>query len=401
MNGSFSPKKNSSLRRASQPPLCEGWLEKYALCRGMFIAKGWHRRYVFITNDGIGFCHTNPREKGVYPANRPLRASLAKTFIPFTRRRRGELELEPVYFIGDVSAARHPAVPQHSHNGICSEVVSSSDGGSLNGLAKDLKNTDGAAASHSCTYYYFGLSFEEHRRRYLLLLRTDSPQAYMKWTIVLPLFVNEGSATRLVPAGHPLEAGRPPPLDVNYRRLTDKKKSTLPNSVGFYFDPDPCTAEEYEKVCRMCLDWDEGEREHLFQWAANRIQCMCKQSDDSATDALTTLQEQTEEEHRRDVGHQFDVLGPAVLSYETHHSPHSNEHPLEDSILHSVTRNTSRLMEAVDIMADDVSGANHSKQLSHTFAPNPNLAVPLRKNIQPRPAKSGPYSEISAHGATV
>jgi hypothetical protein len=373
----------------------------------MFVAKGWHRRYAFLTNDGIGFCHTNPREKGTYPANRPLKASVAKTFIPFARRHRGEVELEPVYVVDDVSAARHPAVPQHSHNGICSESLSSHDGGSVNDAAKDVTK-----ASYSCTYYYFGISFEEHRKRYLLLLRTDSPQEYIKWTTFLPLFVHEGSATRLVPLGHPLEAGRPQPVDVNHRRLTDKKESTLPSSVTFYFDPDPCTADEYAKVRRMCLGWDEGEREHLFQWAIHRVESLCKQSDSTATESLMELQEMSEEEHRRDVCSQFDVLGPGVQSYEAQHSPHSNnkEHVSGESSPQIRPPHQSRQFDAADIMADDASATNRSKQLTHTYAASPLAAAAQKKRGKPvndiigynnNNSKGGSFSDRSGRGATI
>lgn len=414
--------------------MCEGWVEKYALCRGMFAAKGWHRRYAFLTNDGIGFCHSNPREKGNMPSNRPIRASVAKTFIPFARKHRGEVALEPVYVIDDVSAARHPAVPQRSHNGICSETVSSSDNGnSLSVSAKDLtkaghhnnhNNMHNNNCGGSCTYYYFGLSFEEHHKRYLLLLRTDSAQEYIKWTTYLPLFVHEGSATRLVPLGHPLEAGRPQPVDVNHRRLTDKKESTLPSSVTFYFDPDPCTADEYVKVRRMCLGWDEGEREHLFQLATYRVECMCKQNDTTAMENLAEMQVQSEEEHRREVGHQFDVLGPSVPGYEAQHSPHANhnnnsnskEHNSDDSSPQTTSPQQSRHVDAVDIMADDVSGATRSKhQTQHTFAPSPDVVAKskhkssgkqngARKNGNANGNannKGDAFSDRSAHGATV
>ncbi|KAL7701668.1 hypothetical protein NQL31_004911 [Lotmaria passim] len=404
----------SYVRRPAQPPICEGWIDKYALCRGVFATKGWHRRYVFLTNDGIGFCHSNPREKGNQPANRPLKASLAKTFIPFARKRQGEVELEPVYIIDDVSAARHPAVPQHSHNGICSETVSSNEvngAGSPNASARDLTKTP-----RSCTYYYFGLTFEEHRKRYLLLLRTDSPREYIKWTTFLPLFVHEGSAARLVPLGHPLEAGRPQPVDVNYRRLTDKKESTLPSSVTFYFDPDPCTADEYVKVRRMCLGWDEGEKEHLFQSAVDRVTCLCKESDDTATESLTEMQLMSEEQHRRDVERQFDVLGPGVPAYEAQHSPHSKEYVSEDSSPLVGSPHQSRHVDAVDVMADDVSGGNRSRHLTHTFAASPQVVAAQKKKNGRQPGRNGSnannkvnahngksdaFSDKSMHGATV
>ncbi|KPI88340.1 hypothetical protein ABL78_2579 [Leptomonas seymouri] len=409
MNGSATPRARLSTRRAAQLPICEGWLEKYALCRGLFATKGWHRRYAFVTHDGIGFCHTNPREKGHHPANRPLRASAAKTFIPFSCRRRGEVELEPVYFIEDVSAARHPAIPQHSHNGICSDTFSSDEAGNPSASANSGSRTGVIAAHNSCTYYYFGLSFQEHRKRYLLLLRTDSPQEYIKWTILLPLFVHEGSATRLVPPGHPLEAGRPPPVDVNYRRLAVKKGVAPPSSVPFYFDPDPCTVDEYEKVRRMCLSWDEGEREHLFQWAANRIQCLCKPSDRAASDSLTEQQEQSEEEHRRSIGHQFDVLGPSVQSYERENSPHSRECVVDDSLASRKPSILVRNTDAVDLMADDLSATTRSRHHSCIFSPSPAVPDYSWKNGGPMEAnrkagiqKGGDgYSDKSLHCATV
>lgn len=180
--------------------------------------EGWRRRYAFATHEGLGLCHANPGDKVSVLAGRPLKILHAKSFIPFAKKRNGEVELQPVYAVVDVSAARHPKAPQKSHNGICSETVSLAEGGSSTASVRDLTSN-----GNKCTYYYFGLSFEEHRKRYLLLLRTSSPQDYIMWTTYLPLYVHEGSASRIVPTGHPLEAGRPQQIDLNYRRLAEKR----------------------------------------------------------------------------------------------------------------------------------------------------------------------------------
>ncbi|KAK7200367.1 hypothetical protein NESM_000090700 [Novymonas esmeraldas] len=309
---------------APPPPLCEGWIEKYALCRGMFASKGWHRRYAFATHEGLGLCHSNPRSKsGSCVPGRPLRPSHAKTFVPFVRRRHGEVEMQPVYMIDDVSAARHPAVPQQGHNGICSETMSSAEGGST--------HTAAAAASSSTNgsgggmYYYFGLTFEEHHKRYLLLLRTPSPQEYIKWTTYLPLYVHEGSATRMVPLGHPLEAGRPQPTDVNHRRLTEKRETTLPSAISFHLDPDPCSAEEYTKIRRTCLNWDEGERGRVFASAAARVRSLCGQSESAASESIAEVQDQSAEEYGMAVSSLFEELSPAMPEYESQRSPHNHD----------------------------------------------------------------------------
>ncbi|TPP48943.1 hypothetical protein CGC20_26810 [Leishmania donovani] len=298
------------------PPLCEGWLEKFALCRGMFTKKGWRRRYAFATHEGLGLCHANPRDKGSGLAGRPLQMLHAKSFIPFVKKRNGEVELQPVYVVDDVSAARHPEAPQKSHNGICSETVSLAEGGSSTASLRDLTSN-----GSKCTYYYFGLSFEEHRKRYLLLLRTSSPQDYIMWTTYLPLYVHEGSASRIVPMGHPLEAGRPQPIDLNYRRLTEKRESMLPSTVTFYIDPDPCTVDEHVKVRRLCLDWDEGERRRLFTSAVDRVRSLCGISESTASASIAKMQDKSEEEYRKVVSSLFEELSPAVPESEEKHPP--------------------------------------------------------------------------------
>ncbi|AIN98949.1 hypothetical protein LPMP_250860 [Leishmania panamensis] len=301
------------------PPLCEGWLEKLALCRGLFAKKGWHRRYVFATHEGLGLCHTNPRDKGNCARGRPLRIRHAKSFISFVKRRNGEMELQPVYIVDDVSAARHPEAPKKSYNGICSETMSLIEGTSNSTSTRDLSRFTSATNGNSCTYYYFGLTFEEYSRRYLLLFRTTSPQEYIKWTTCLPLYVHEGSASRIVPLGHPLEAGRQQPIDVNHRRLTERREWRLPNAT-FYLDPDPCTLAEHLKVRRLCLSWDEGERRRLFTTATERVCSLCGKSESAASAFITELQEQSEEKHRNAMFSLFEELSPTMFEYEEQHS---------------------------------------------------------------------------------
>ncbi|KAG5477214.1 hypothetical protein LSCM4_04432 [Leishmania orientalis] len=297
---------------APEPPLCEGWLEKFALCRGMFSKKGWHHRYAFITHEGLGLSHRNPRDKGNCLPGHPLEMSHAQSFIPFSKKRNGEIEIQPVYFVDNVSAARHPEVPKKSYNGICSESMSVTEGGSNGASACTPARTASATSGNNCTYYYFGLTFEEHRKRYLLLLRTSSPQEYIKWTTYLPLYVHEGSASRIVPLGHPLEAGRPQPIDLNHRRLTENRESTLPSPVTFYIDPDPCSLNEYFKVRRLCLDWDEGERGRLFTTAVERVRSLCGKSESDASGSIAGMQDQSEEEYRNAVSSLFEELSPAL-----------------------------------------------------------------------------------------
>ncbi|GET89178.1 hypothetical protein, conserved [Leishmania tarentolae] len=298
------------------PPLCEGWLEKFALCRGMFTKRGWHRRYAFVTHQGLGLCHTNPRDKGNELDGRPLKILHATSCIPFGKKRNGEVQLQPVYFIGDVTAARHPEVPQKCHNGICSDTVSLAEGGSSTVSVCDLTSN-----GNTCTYYYFGLSFEEHRKRYLLLLRTSSPKDYIMWTTYLPLYVHEGSAPRIVPMGHPLEAGRPQPIDLNYRRLTEKRESLLPSTVTFYVDPNPCTFDEHLKVRRLCLNWDEGEHRRLFTTAVERVRSLCGVSESTASASITKMQDKSKEAYHRVVCSLFEELSPTVTEYDEWHPP--------------------------------------------------------------------------------
>lgn len=321
----MASRRPAALPPPPPPPLCEGWIEKFALCRGMFASKGWHRRYAFLTNEGLGLCHTNPRDKGGCLAGHPLKPSQAKSFIPFEKKRHGETELAPVYVVDDVSAARHPEVPQRSHNGICSESMSSADGASLGASTKDVTRTGSGlhSSGNGCTFYYFGLTFEEHRKRYLLLLRTSSPQEYIKWTTYLPLYVHEGSASRIVPMGHPLEAGRQQPVDLNHRRLTEKRESVLPCAVTFYLDPDPCTPEEYAKLRRTCLGWNEGERERLFSSAMARVRALCGASESTASDSIASVQDQSEKDYREYVFSQFEELAPVMADYESRSLPHT------------------------------------------------------------------------------
>ncbi|CAG9575097.1 conserved hypothetical protein [Leishmania major strain Friedlin] len=282
----------------------------------MFTKKGWRRRYALATHEGLGLCRANPRDKVSVLAGRPLKILHAKSFIPFAKKRNGEVEMQPAYVVDDVSAARHPEAPQKSHNGICSGAVSLAEGGSSTASVRDLTSND-----NKCTYYYFGLSFEEHRKRYLLLLRTFSPQDYIIWSTYLPLCGHEGSTSRIVPTGHPLEADRPQPIDHNYRRLTEKRESMLPSTVTLYLDPNPCTVGERVKVRRLCLDWDEGERRRIFTTAVDRVRSLCGISESTGSASIAKMQDKSEEECRKVVSSLFEELSPAMPKSEDTHPP--------------------------------------------------------------------------------
>lgn len=388
------------------PPLCEGWLEKYALCRGFFSSKGWHRRYFFLTHEGIGYSHSNPRERGSGTPGLPLRSSNAKCFIPLEKKRRGEIQLQPVYVIHDVSAARHPAVPQTSHNGICSDCYSMSDGeppyGSSAAAAAAAASSSHApisAGSGGGHYYYFGITFEENSNRHLLLLRTDSPQEYLKWTICLPLYLHEGSATRVVPLSHPMEAGRAPPIDVNYRRLTNRRESVLPNSVPFYSDPDPVTRDEYNKIRRSCLAWDEGERQRLFSAAQMRMDAISDPSSSggSINSSIAELLDRSEDEFKQEMAAQFDEAGADVSEDESSSSPSSLQQEKHQIVAAELLVDRPRSGEAYPIQrnatdASLISGAaalrQNSSQIRRSWPffskSNPNesrISAPPRREI--------------------
>ncbi|CBZ27653.1 conserved hypothetical protein [Leishmania mexicana MHOM/GT/2001/U1103] len=340
----------------------------------MFTKKGWHRRYAFATHEGFGLCHANPRDRGNGLAGRPLKMLHAKSFIPFAKRRNGEVELQPVYVVDDVSAARHPEAPQKSHNGICSETVSLAEGGSSTASVRDLTSN-----GSKCTYYYFGLSFEEHRKRYLLLLRTSSPHDYIMWTTYLPLYVHEGSASRIVPIGHPLETGRPQPIDLNHRRLTEKRESMLPSTVAFYLDPNPCTFDEHVKVRRLCLNWDEGERRRLFTTAADRVRSLCGISESTASASIAKMQDKSEEEYRKVVSSLFEELSPSVPESEESYPPcHEDK---------TMPRHDAAAMVSVGAAAGS-SGAAHSPathiDTAEGAASDPSMRESLKHSISRR-----------------
>ncbi|KAG5477480.1 hypothetical protein CUR178_05184 [Leishmania enriettii] len=391
---------------APKPPLCEGWLEKLALCRGVFSKKGWHHRYAFITREGLGLSHRNPRDKGDCLPGQALEMLHAQSFIPFSKKRNGEIEIQPVYFVDDVSAARHPEVPKKSYNGICSESMSITEGSSYGASVYTPARTASATSGSNCTYYYFGLTFEEHRKRYLLLLRTSSPQEYIKWTTYLPLYVHEGSASRIVPLGHPLEAGRPQPVDLNHKRLTENRESTLPNPVTFYIDPDPCSLSEYFKVRRLCLDWDEGERGRLFTTAEERVRSLCGKSKSDASESIAEMQDQSEEEYRNSVSFLFEELSPALPDFEEEYSPRSGKDAPEscftairsvekDAGSSGVAQQPSKDLDPSDGAAIRLKVAKNSRKSisrhlrSNTLRKTGGLARMGTTRKRPRPVKCG------------
>ncbi|KAG5502817.1 hypothetical protein JKF63_04585 [Porcisia hertigi] len=377
---------------AVEPPLCEGWLEKYALCRGLFSREGWHCRYAFVTHEGLGLCHKNPRDKGNCIPGRPLRKLHAKWFIPFAKKRRGEVKLQPVYVVEDVSAARHPAVPQKSCNGICSESVCLAGRASNFTSPGDLTRI--TSEMNYCTYYYFGITFEEGRKRYLLLLRTHLPQEYIKWTTLLSLYVHQGSASRIVPQGHPLEVGRAQPIDVNHRRLTRKRESTMPHAATFYPDPDPCSLHNYANIRRVCFSWDEGERERLFTGAVWRVRSLCGESQSTASGSIAEVQDQSIEEHRKAVSSLFEKLSPAFPEYEALHSSHQTVNDSECS-----TSVVSSVEMAVNHSGAPYPSPEHVDGIEDTSSSGPKLMAGPRPSTIQRPLRGFPGRGRTGGGA--
>lgn len=307
-------------------PICEGWLEKHSIGRTIFSTSGWHKRFFFVTPDGIGYSHRNPRESKSRStsANRPLKPSVAQSFIPFGKRQDGVYQLNPVYLLQDASAARHPCVPPNSSNGICcgrsqssgssvkccspqilslSDAIADDAGHSSHSVDRSLSSSSGMETTPAgdTVYYYFALSFEEHRNRYILFLRTPSAQEYIKWTTNLRLYVHEGSARTVVPVVHPLESNRPPPRDVNYRRIQKMKKRDelhgrepyeVPMQLVNMRDPDACSLNVLHRVTHLALEWNEGERERIVARATalQRRYSMTSAASDSLTEELNRSQ---------------------------------------------------------------------------------------------------------------
>lgn len=328
------PTRNSSSGAPSGFPLCEGWLEKYSTGRSVFGTKNWQRRYCFLTREGLGYGSANPRDRLKVRPNRPLWPSLAKTFISFEKRKKsGEVHLAPVYYVQNVAMAEHPAAPCRSCNGICSAVLPASAPATGKGskhvpsvscqgkasaaattAPQNLRGTGPSSVNTSLrsggnvTVFYFGISFEEKHKRYLLLLRTDSPQDYIKWTSYLRLYLHEASALTLVPTAHPLEIGRVITVDVNHRRMTNGKEDVPHPTDPFVYhsDPDPCTEEEYRKARHACTIWDEGERDRVVGGAVEFVQ-LYSRSPEAAADALMEGQDRTATEYMQQVSDELDA----------------------------------------------------------------------------------------------
>jgi len=165
------------------------------------------------------------------------------------------------------------------------------------GNSRDVGSGIRTTPEGDIVYYYFALSFEEHHNRYLLFLRTSSAQEYIKWTTNLRLYVHEGSARTVVPVVHPLESNRPPPRDVNYRRIQKMEKRDelhgrepyeVPMQLVNLRDPDACPLDVLRKVTHLALEWNEGERERIVGRAAalQRRYSMTSAASDSLTEEL-------------------------------------------------------------------------------------------------------------------
>lgn len=300
------------------PRFCEGWLEKYSLGRSMFSSKGWHRRYFYLAPEGLSYAHKNPRDLGsslpspvvsaamedaptasspaqqkanlrynLYGNRRPLTGSWAKTFIPFGRRLTQtdedrvatvgstwrEAAMVPVYFLKSLDVAQHSVVGGRTRNTICSERAS---GEERSGLEPE--------GDH---YYYFAVSFEEKRKRYLMLLRTRNAQAYLKFKYFFHLFAHEASQRSLIPVAHPLEVNAPVAKDLNMKRvISGKDVAAIPaaesngntnnrsTDTGIdlgrpvlggsamqltnYLDPDPVSGNDSRKLKKYFIAWDDG-----------------------------------------------------------------------------------------------------------------------------------------------
>ncbi|RNE95174.1 hypothetical protein TraAM80_10357 [Trypanosoma rangeli] len=219
-------------------PTCEGWIEKFSIGRGFFSTKSWQRRYVMVDCKGIGYMHSPPK--------RPMKPSSARCFVPFEgpRKRNGEMCLRPVYLLRHVTPFMHPEVPDKSQ-GTFASISSGSD--------------------VSCEYHYFAISFQERDKRFFMLLRTTTLEDYNVWTLVLSGYVPAGSINTVVPVPHPLVTSSGglrcflhPRLALFFSR---DEHATNSSCGGFYVqDPDPCTEVELDRIHKLVLDWDEGEK---------------------------------------------------------------------------------------------------------------------------------------------
>ncbi|RNF20141.1 uncharacterized protein Tco025E_03919 [Trypanosoma conorhini] len=222
-------------------PACEGWVEKYSIGRSLFSNKSWQRRYVIVDREGIGYMHSIPKQ--------PTKPSAARCFVPFEgpRKSNGEVRLRPVYLLRHVKPFMHPEVPEEWH----------------------WKESASNGSGQSREYYYFAISFQERDRRLFMLLRTTTLEDYNVWTLVLSAYVPAGSLNTVVPVPHPLEA--------NHRglgRLFNPRRAFFfgrgefaadASCAGFYVrDPDPCTEVELDRIHKLVLAWDEGEKSRWF-----------------------------------------------------------------------------------------------------------------------------------------
>ncbi|EPY27759.1 hypothetical protein STCU_05579 [Strigomonas culicis] len=315
-----------------QFPLCEGYLEKLALGRNPISgSRGWKRRYVFVLPEGLGTCHRNPRESSGAQAAlakdgtvHHLRPSVAKNFIPFEQRAstgtghlyvRGDTVPTSCYLLTDLAMTRNSHVPcDTTANGItCDDVDPSADDHARRG--------SGAGTTR---YFYFGVTFEEYRKRYTLFLRTPDALLYLQFTTYLRLYLHEGSRATVIPVAHPLELHHTPPVDVNIRKHVlgggRGRAAEGPASASYYVpsrytyvrDPDPCTTDELRKARQLVLSWDAGEMARLVVPAMHFIRGVRRTAvatPDAAERHVLGLRRRTPSEHARDVAARLDTVG--------------------------------------------------------------------------------------------
>ncbi|CAD2217221.1 hypothetical protein AGDE_12570 [Angomonas deanei] len=311
-------------------PICEGWLDKMPLNRGFFSAKGWKKRYCFVVREGFGYGHKNPREGAASTGVRHLRPADAKVFIPFEKKKRSgsasflnEVSLLPVYVIRDVSATGHPDLPTKCVDGVCCMMSETTVGGDV-------------PSSSKCMHYYFALTFEEHKKRYMLFLRTSDVSTYINFVTYLPIYVHVGSAQTLIPVAHPLEVEKPIPVDMHVKKYGSPVANVKNNNgKGYYYpstyeyteDPDPCMESEKKSIRRQVLSWDAGEAarvKHKIVLAKKLKEKVTAEGAGSIlVDPDTVLAEAIKE---------FDVLGVSVPEEEYDRKGGREEEELEETI---------------------------------------------------------------------
>lgn len=147
----------------------------------------------------------------------------------------------------------------------------------------------GAAHSSVVEMYHFAISFEEKRRRYLLMLRTSDIREYIKWTTCLALYMHEGS---VCPSRHAASQALDATGPVGHVRgkCGRANSSDAPHAThgpgccvkGMYRPGNapecvtvrlPCNSTEISRALnrQYCLQWNEGEYARVIRAALRRL----------------------------------------------------------------------------------------------------------------------------------